>query len=272
MQKLQNMDFDFMKKPKKILLTYSLLLIFFSTISTLKLTEAQDSSEKTYKALFLVSNAYGDNYYDIVDKFTEWNWTIETAGISTTVTGCVNHHLARKLHCNLTFDDLDESKIMEYDCVIVPSGGHWSSLVNTMSVETILITAHENGLILGTLCIGQAVFAYADDLMDGVKVAYFSMTEDMMDSANAKIIHKDVVTDKRIVTGGGGGGLSGGGYTVAPTEEFCEAVKIALKPKNSSLLIYSITGSIGGVLLLSIGIFGVKNRHKIFSKTHKKAQ
>jgi len=242
------MDFDFMKKPKKILLTYSLLLIFLSSLTSSILVKAQDSSETTYKALFLVSNAYGDNYYDIVDKFTEWNWTIETAGISSTVTGCVNHHPARTLHCNLTFDDLDESKIMEYDCVIVPSGGHWSS----------------------TLCIGQAVFAYADDLMDGVKVAYFSMTEEMMDSANAKIIHKDVVTDKRIVTGGGGGGLSGGGYTVAPTEEFCEAVKIALKPKNSNLLIYSITGSIGGVLLLSIGIYGVKNRHKIFSKAHKK--
>jgi hypothetical protein len=258
-------------KATKKFVSFSILLILLSTQPSLELAKAQDSSEKTYKALLLVSYGYGDNYYDIVNKFSEWNWTIDTAGKSTIVSGCANLHEARILHCNLTFDDLNRSKIREYDCLIIPSGGHWLSLVNTDSVETILNIAYDNGLILGTLCIGQAVFANVDGLMDGVEVAYFSMTRAEMDLANAEIIHEDVVTDKRIVTGGGGGGLVGGGYTVAPTEEFCEAIKIAIETRNSNRLIFSLVGSIGGVLLLSIGLLVMKKRHKIFSKTRKKS-
>lgn len=258
-----------MKITKKIVLTYSILLIFFSIIPTVKLVNAQESSETTYKALFLISNAYGDNYYDLVGNFSQWGWEIETAGSSNVVKGCVNHHLAYTLNCNLTFDDLNESKIQEYDCLIIPSGGHWYSLVTLDSVESIVRTAHESGLIIGTLCIGQKVLSDIDGLMEGVKVAYFSMVESDMERENARIVHRDVVTDDGFVTGGGGGSLSGGGYTVAPTAEFCEAVKAALEPNNNKL-IYSLTGSIGGVLLLSIGILVVKNRYKIFSKTHKK--
>jgi putative intracellular protease/amidase len=260
------------KTTKKMVLTFSLLLILLSTQPSLKLAKAQDSSEKTYNALFLVSTGYGDNYYDLVGNFSQWGWNIETAGRTSVVMGCSNHHPAYTLICNLTFDDLDRSKIREYDCLIIPSGGHWLSLVNTRSVETILNRAYENGLILGTLCIGQQVFARAEGLMDGVDVAYFSMTRIEMDLANANIIHEDVVSDKRIVTGGGGGGLDGGGYTVAPTAEFCEAVKIAIQTRNSNRIIYSVTGSIGGALLLSIGIFVVKKRNTIFSKSHKKTQ
>ena len=251
-----------MKKTKKMILAFSLLLILLSTQPSLKFVEAQDSVEKTYKVLFLVSNGYGDNYYDMVGNFSQWGWELETAGSSNVVRGCVNHHLAYTLNCNLTFNDLNQSKIQEYDCLIIPSGGHWYSLVALDSVELIIRSAHESGLIIGTLCIGQKVLSDIDGLMDGVKVAYFSMTESDMERENARIIHRDVVTDKGFVTGGGGGSLDGGGYTVAPTAEFCEAVKTALEPKNSNTLIYSIMGSIGGVLILSIGILVSKNRHK----------
>jgi len=253
-----------MKKTKKIILTYSILLIFLCSLTTLTSAEAQEPSEKTYSALLLVSFGYGDNYYDIVDIFSGWNWTVETAGKSTFVSGCANHHEARILHCNLTFDDLDKSLLKDYDCVIIPSGGHWNSLVNTRSIETILITAHENGLILGTLCIGQQVFTSTEGLMDGVNVAYFSMTRLEMESVNANVIYENVVSDKRIVTGGVGGGLNGGGYTAAPTAEFCEAVKIAIQTRNSNRIIYSITGSIGGILVVSGGFLLLKNREKIF--------
>ncbi len=262
-----------MKKTKKIVLTYiSLLVLLFSTLPTIKSAEAQESSEKTYSALFLVSYGYGDNYYDIVDIFTDWNWTVETAGKSTFVTGCHNFHEARSLVCNLTFDDLDETIIKEYDCVIIPSGGHWGSLVSSSSVETILITAHKNGLILGTLCIGQAVLANTDGLMNGVKVAYFSMTYDSMQTANAEIIYKDVVLDRRIVTGGGGGSLAGGGHTVAPTYEFCETVKTTIETRDKNRIIYPIIGSIGGIFVVSGGFLLFKKREKIFSKLHKKVQ
>lgn len=260
-----------MKITKKMVLTYSLLLILLSSLPSLKLAKAQESPEPTYKVLFLVSNAYGDNYYDLVGNFSQWGWELETAGSSNVVRGCVNHHLAYTLNCNLTFNDLNQSKIQEYDCLIIPSGGHWYSLVALYSVEVIVRSAHESGLIIGTLCIGQKVLSDIDGLMDGVKVAYFSMTELDMNRENARIVHRDVVSDKGFVTGGGGGGLSDGGYTVAPTAEFCETVKTALEPNNNTL-IYSITGSIGGVLLLSIGILVVKNRHKIFSEHLKKTQ
>ena len=261
-----------MKTTKKMVLTYSLLLILLCTLPSLKLAKAQDSSEETYKALFLVANGYGDNYYDLIGNFSQWGWNLETAGFSNIVSGCSNHHPAYTLNCNLTFNDLDRSKIREYDCLIIPSGGHWSTLVYLNSVELIVRTAHKSGLIIGTLCIGQKILSDIDGLMNGVKVAYFSMTSLDMQRENAEIIYEDVVTDKRIVTGGGGGGYTGGGYTVAPTTEFCEAVKNAIQTRNSNRLIFSITGSIGGVLLLSIGILVVKNRHKIFSKTYEKAQ
>jgi len=260
------------KTTARKFLSLSLLLILLSTQPSLKFAKAQDSSEKTYNALFLVANGYGDNYYDLVGNFSKWGWNIETAGRTSVAIGCSNHHPAYTLICDLTFDDLDRSKIREYDCVIIPSGGHWLSLVNTRSVETILNTAHANRLILGTLCIGQQVFASAEGLMDGVDVAYFSMTRIEMDLANANIIREDVVTDKRIVTGGGGGSLDGGGYTVAPTAEFCEAVKIAIQTRNSNRIIYSIFASIVCALLLAIGILIVKKRNIIFSKSHKKTQ
>ena len=257
------------KATKTYVLTISILLILLGAQQSLKLANAQDSSEKTYNALFLVANGYGDNYYDLIGNFSLWGWNIETAGRTSVAIGCSNHHPANTLICDLTFDDLDRSKIREYDCVIIPSGGHWLSLVNTRTVETILNTANENGLILGTLCIGQQVFASAEGLMDGVKIAYFYMTDGDMQRANAEVIHEDVVSDKRIVTGGGGGGLDGGGYTVAPTTEFCEAVKIAIQTRNSNRLIFSISVLIGSALLLSIGILIVKKRNIFFSKTQK---
>ena len=85
----------YMKKSKKILFTYSLLLILLSTLPTLNLAKAQDSSEKTYKALFLVSNGYGDNYYDLVGNFSQWGWTIETAGICAFIDDCTGVYPGR---------------------------------------------------------------------------------------------------------------------------------------------------------------------------------
>ncbi|NHK30075.1 MAG: hypothetical protein FK730_01900, partial [Asgard group archaeon] len=92
-----------------------------------------------------------------------------------------------------------------FDIVWVPAGPHWTYLVPNPTVHNILSMAHEEGLVVGSICIGTLILAHANGIVDGVKVVYYSGSFEKMTEENAIIVHNtNVVSDKKIVTAGTG--------------------------------------------------------------------
>ncbi len=177
-------------------------------------------------ALIIVSPGFGWSYFSIKDYFESWGASVTTIALSAsyTVDACYNKP-ARQITADILFSEFLLASLPNYDCVIVPSGGNWPILSSSQSVLNLLSTAHEEGLVVATLCIGNVVVARANGIVAGCKVASFGMANPYMRDAGAiPIPGVNVVFDNGIVTGAAGGGLGGGGYEVAPIYEVCATV------------------------------------------------
>ncbi len=221
-------------------------------------TEQEKDEERTYppySALIFLGTGYGWNYYDIKNILEAWNWSITIASTFTNVSGCGNRG-ERTETCDLTFSQISENTLKNYDCLIIPSGGHWQSLSGSRTGTRLIKAAYDNGLILMAICIGQAVLAESHGILEGKEVAMYGGSYDMVTEAGGIMISKAVVTDGQIVTGGGGGGPNGGGYTRAPTSAACLAMRDAIFEKHLQIRNLKILIAVGAPILLGgIGIF-----------------
>jgi putative intracellular protease/amidase len=184
--------------------------------------------------LIIVSPGFGWSYFSITDYFESWGASVTTIALSTsyTVDACFNKP-PRQISADILFSEFLLASLSNYDCVIVPSGGNWPTLSGSQSVLNLLSTAHEEGLVVATLCIGNVVVARANGIVAGCKVASFGMANPFMREAGA--IPEpgfNVVYDNGIITGAAGGGLGGGGYEVAPIYEVCATVIRAVRSSS----------------------------------------
>ncbi|UYP45787.1 hypothetical protein NEF87_002072 [Candidatus Lokiarchaeum ossiferum] len=245
-------------KIKKVIilsLTITLFLNFNFAGAESQADDKENIEYPEYSALILLGTGYGWNFYDIKDILESWNWSITTASFSTTVSGCFNRE-SRSETCNLTIPSISKSSLRQYDCLIVPSGGHWEGLSSSSTVQDLIRAADNRGLVLMTICIGQAVLANAHNVLRGKDVALFGGSYAMVTEAGADTVTERVVTDGRIVTGGGGGGRNGGGYTRAPTNETCLAMREAIYNYKLTMKRITIGSAIGIPILLSgLGYF-----------------
>ncbi len=215
-------------RTKAFLLVAVLALSLCGSLQPIQVS-AQTMSD--VHVLFVISDGFGWSYFTAQDYFDSWGVQTTTVALAldTTVPACYNRPY-RETTADLLLQNFDMNTLSNYDCVFIPAGGNWPSLIASLTVRNLLTTAHAQGLLVATFCIGNVVVASADSICAGTKVASFTMSNDEMIDAGATIVNNiRVVCDNRIITGGQGGGPTGGGYNTAPIYEACAmVVKMAL--------------------------------------------
>lgn len=203
------------------------LLVCISLANAPNVATAQCcASLEDINVLMIVANGFGLNYWNTKEQFEVWGVNVTTIANSLDyeVDSCYNKD-PRPAMADILISDFNYSDLIQYDAVFIPAGGHWSSLISSNRVLSLISTAHEMGLVIGTTCIGNRVLNRANNIVNHTKVASYSMTNTEMRQEGATIVYSAlVVTDNRIVTGGAGGGPYAGGHEIAPTVEICAAM------------------------------------------------
>lgn len=214
------------KKYQPLLLVMLLFVGLFGVSFT-----TQVQTQGTVDALILVADSFGLAYFDARDTLVSWGVDVTTIGfgLDTTIASCINHP-PQPITADILLSGFNLNTLSNYDCVLIPPGGHWQALSNSQAVRDFIEAAYVEGLVIGSLCIGNMVVARSNDIVDGCKVASYGQSNLAMQAAGATpITGVRVVSDNRIITGGTGGGYPTG-YTTAPTLEVCVAlVKAVLR-------------------------------------------
>jgi putative intracellular protease/amidase len=247
-----------LKKSFKLITLFLSLLaissgISFSAVSVRAYTPG-------HSVMILAANSVGDTYWPAKSKFESWGWTVTTAGLTASVTSCLNTN-PRPVPVDILISDVNNDLLSQYECIFVPSGGHWSALLNNPTTLNLIYEAYNLGLIISSLCVGIRVIAGAN-ILDGVRVAYDSNSAANVAAAGGITVNERVVTHRRIVTGTTGGGPTGGGASQAPTIEVCEAIADILVGQDLPLNIAVV--AIAGGLLAGLILF-FKRRERILN-------
>jgi hypothetical protein len=110
-------------------------------------------------------------------------------------------------------------------------------------------------LVVAAICIGNAVVAEANEIVNGSKVAYYGAAWQYMTGAGAIPTDARVVSHNNIVTGGTGGGYPAG-YDEAPTYEVCSEIArlILRRSRVAGLVLQPATGSPSTNISISVSV------------------
>ena len=186
---------------------------------------AQDTTEVS--VLVLIADFFGWNYFDVRDTLLGWGANVTTVAYSLdyNISSCLNRE-PRPIIADLLLSEIDNETLMQFDCLFIPAGGQWQSLLTSETVKRTIETAYQLGLSVASICIGNRVTAGANNIVNGTSVVNYLYSNTYMMNEGATVrFGPSAVSDNRIITGGGGGGLiPEGGFTLAPTEEVCAEV------------------------------------------------
>ena len=186
-------------------------------------TERIVSSEpEDFSILAVIGFSFGWSYFELKEIFDSWGVRFNVTGDTETVQSCVNR-APRPVDVDILVEDIDRETLADYDCLIVPSGGHWAGLCVNTPVLDLISMAYEEGLIVSGICTGTAPIARAD-IVNGTAVTGHSFTAQHVRTFDGvfKSLHR-VVSDRRLVTGGPGSGVSSG-FEDAPHYDLCVAI------------------------------------------------
>ena len=211
-------------KSKALVLSIIAVLLCTGTFTTIAYSPSDEPFQiEDIKILVLIDVSFGWNYFDIKDTFESWGINVTTVGTSAVVQSCVNR-APRPVTSDIVLDDIDNDTILEHDALIIPSGGHWNSLIYRGSARDFIATAYDLGLHVSGICTGPIVLARARGILNGTKIvghgngiSYYSATDAI------RLLGPRVVSDKRVVTGGSGSGYPDG-FEGAPTNQTCRTL------------------------------------------------
>jgi putative intracellular protease/amidase len=172
--------------------------------------------------LAVIGHSFGWSYFELRDFFVGWGCNFTTTGETEIVQSCVNRP-PNPVETDLLVSEIDRDTILQFDVLVIPSGGHWQGLRDSEPVISLIKMAYEEGLVVGGICVGVIPVAYANVTFHRVITGHdFVYTYAVLSEA---IMHPlmNSVTDGRIVTGDGGDGVPDG-YETAPHYEFCRAI------------------------------------------------
>jgi putative intracellular protease/amidase len=196
------------------------MLICFSAIQVPQ-TGATITPEDV-NVLAVIGHAFGWSYFELRDFFVGWGCNFTTTGETETVESCLNRP-PNPVDTDILVSEIDRDIIRQFDVLVVPSGGHWQGLRNSVPVIDLIKMAYEEGLLVGGICTGVIPIAYANTtfhrVITGHNIVY---TYAILSEATMHPLMNSV-TDGRIVTGDGGDGVPDG-YETAPHYEFCRAI------------------------------------------------
>ncbi|MFX1579912.1 MAG: DJ-1/PfpI family protein [Promethearchaeota archaeon] len=208
------------------------LLVISLTFSSPPGVVTQDSPDVSdVKVLILLTDFFGWNYFDAKDRLEAWGVNVTTAAHSLDydIVSCLNRE-PRPITADLLMSEMTPEMVSEFDCLLLTSGGHWQSMINSVAVMNFVSDAFDMGLTIASICTGTRMVAEANDIVNGSKVVSYTLSSPQMLEAGATPVWgMEAVADGQIITGGRGGGPTGGGYLEAPTSEVCaEIVREAL--------------------------------------------
>jgi putative intracellular protease/amidase len=224
-----------MKLKAIAVISIIVVISVFANPAIVPSTQGQEMGD--VKALILIADYFGWNYYDVKELLESWGINVTTISnsLDTDVPSCLNKP-PRGTTADLLLSQVENDVVKQFDILFIPAGGQWHSLIQSTRVRDFIAYAHDNNIIIAAICIGNMVLANANDIVSGSSVVSYPTSNSQMTSAGAitRSGYRTVI-DNCFVTGGTGGGPVGGGNEVAPTEEVCiAAVREALG--------YSFTG------------------------------
>jgi putative intracellular protease/amidase len=203
----------------------SLVILIVSISHPAIIPSAQVEEVSDLKALILIADYFGWNYFDVEELLESWGVNVTTIAnsLDVDVPSCLNRP-PRGTTVDLLLNQVEDDIIEQFDILFIPAGGQWNSLIQSTRARDFIANAHENGVIIAAICIGNRVLAKVNDIVSGSSVVSYSMSNPDMTSAGATIRSGyRTIIDNGFVTGGTGGGPTGGGNEIAPTEEVCIA-------------------------------------------------
>jgi putative intracellular protease/amidase len=212
------------------LILVTVLLMIPITFSNPTIVSAQDVPDVSdVKVLMFIKDGFGWNYFDARRVFESWGVNVTTVAYSLdhNVTSCPYRDTGENESVIVEYihQEMTPEMVAEFDCLFVPSGAQWLSLIAAGVPLTFIADAYNLGLIVGSICTATRVVSEAHDIVNGSKVAWYALSSPQMSAAGATTITgMDAVSDGQMITGGGGGGPNAGGYLEAPTTEVCAEV------------------------------------------------
>lgn len=176
--------------------------------------------------LILIGNYFGWNYFDAKECLESWGVNVTTVAYSLDyeVDSCLNRE-PRPITVDLLLSEMTPEMLIQFDCLLVTSGGQWLALTQSEDVLNFISDAYDLGLLVASICTGTRVVAEANNIVNGSRVTYYSLSDPQMTAAGAiTIIGAEAVADGSMITGGRGGGTGGGGWLEAPTSEVCAEI------------------------------------------------
>ncbi len=209
------------------LLLVTTLLVFGLTFSNPLSVSALDTPDiSDVKVLILVCDGFGWNYFDAKDHLETWGVNVTTVAYSIdyNIDSCLNRE-PRPIVADLLLSEMTTDMVLQFDCLLVSSGGQWSFLIGSSVVLNFISDAFDLGLVVASICTGTRVVAEANEIVNGSKVVEFMLSAPKMLGAGATtVLGVEAVADGSIITGGSGGGTGGGGWLEASTSEVCAEV------------------------------------------------
>ena len=173
------------------------------------------------KVLSLIGNGFGDSYWWMKNQLEDWGINYTTAGLTRVCSSCPNRPNITYITADILIADVNEEILSQFDCVFISSGVHYRLLSQSTIALNLISNAHEQGLVVASICSGSVPIARANDIVQGVEVAYFFLSTEYMQEAGAiEVYSNTVVTDRRIIT-------SSWGYPYgnnAPVYQVCVAM------------------------------------------------
>jgi putative intracellular protease/amidase len=217
---------------------YFVILLVLTTLSILTVNSSVTARNEV-NILCFIENGFGGSYYINKGFLESYNFTVTTTSSTPYVVGCKNNGKnINDTTSDVLVSDIVDEDLSDYDCLLVPSGGHWSNLVNTARTLELIQLAHEEGILVAGICTGMIVLAAAD-ILENVSVAYNLHASDWLSTAGADMTGYPVVSDQGVITGGFGGGV-GFGPDYAPNEDFCEKIKEEIEIANQAIFAFGI--------------------------------
>ncbi len=248
-----------MKQVKHHFFTYLIFLILISSL----VIPLSVSAKRNVKVLSLVTTGFGESYYINKDIMESFGWEFYTAGPAPSVPACTNRPLDPATTDYIT-SQITDQEILDFDCIFVPSGGHWLSLSLYQAATDLIEYAYFNGAVVSAICTGIAVLARSGDVLNGTEVVSHPNVFSSVLDAGGILQYTSVHAHKNVVTGGSGGGPSVGAQG-APNEEFCELLKEVVEENIApSHILAKIISPIVGLIIVASGIvFLIKRKPRI---------
>jgi putative intracellular protease/amidase len=210
----------------RFILVTTILVFSFAFSNPVRVTALDVPDTSDVSVLILIGNYFGWNYFDAKECLESWGVNVTTVAYSLDyeVNSCLNRE-PRPITVDLLLSEMTPELIIQFDCLLVTSGGQWLALTQSEDVLVFISDAYELGLVVASICTGTRVVAEANNIVNGSKVTYYSLSDPQMTAAGAiTILGAEAVADGPMITGGRGGGTGGGGWLEAPTSEVCAEI------------------------------------------------